>query len=217
VNALDELWPPFALRVTCGPLELRALRDDDLPAAVALAHRGVHPPEEMPFLHPWTDARGAELDRTFLQHHWRTRVELTPQAWALDLGVWYDGTLVGCQGVRTRDFPVTRTGTTGSWLGAEHQGQGIGTLMRQAICVLALDHLGFAEVRSEAFEDNPASLAVSRKVGYVRDGTERLVRQGLVATNVRLTLSPDALVRPPYDVEVRGAEAFLELVQARAT
>jgi hypothetical protein len=30
-------------------------------------------------------------------------------------------------------------------------------------------------------------------------------------------LLPDDLVRPPYDVEVAGAEPFLDLVQARAT
>jgi RimJ/RimL family protein N-acetyltransferase len=213
----SHLWPPFDLRVTCGPLTLRALRDDDFPEALALVHRGVHPAEEMPFYVPWTDLRGAEQERAFQQHHWRQRAELSPQSWALDLGAWYDDTFVGCQGVRTSDFAITRTGETGSWLGLEHQGRGIGTLMRQAICVLAFDHLGFTEVTSGAFEDNPASLAVSRKVGYRREGAERLVRRGAAALNVRLVLTPDALHRPPYDVEVEGAEAFLELVQARAT
>jgi RimJ/RimL family protein N-acetyltransferase len=121
------------------------------------------------------------------------------------------------QGIATRDFPVTRTGETGSWLGQEFHGRGIGTLMRQAICVLCLDHLGFEEVTSGAFTDNPASLGVSRKVGYRRNGEQRLARKGELATNVQLVLNPEDLVRPPYDVDVVGAEQFLELVQPRAT
>ena len=36
--------------------------------------------------------------------------------------------------------------------------------------------------------------------------------------NIRLVLAPDAPARrSPYDVEVVGAEAFVELVQVRAT
>ena len=121
------------------------------------------------------------------------------------------------QGVSTRDFPVTRTGETGSWLGQEFHGRGIGTLMRQAMCVLCLDHLGFEEVTSAAFSDNPASHGVSRKVGYrptARSGTPARARS---PTNVRLVLGEEDLVRPPHDVEVEGADAFVELVQARAT
>ncbi len=216
-DQLAALWPPFALRVTCGPLVLRPLRDADFPEVLAVVHAGVHDPEARPFYFPWTDAKGAELDRSFLQYHWRARVELSPATWALDLGVWEDGTFVGVQGVSTRDFAVTRTGETGSWLGQQFHGRGLGTLMRQAICVLCLDHLGFEEVTSGAFADNPASLAVSRKVGYRVDGQQRLARKGEVATNIRLVLAPEDLVRPPHEVHVEGAEAFLDLVQARAT
>jgi len=31
---LEEIFPPFALTISCGPLELRVLRDDDLPEFV---------------------------------------------------------------------------------------------------------------------------------------------------------------------------------------
>ncbi len=31
----EQLWPPFALTVTAGPLTLQALRDEDMPAGVA--------------------------------------------------------------------------------------------------------------------------------------------------------------------------------------
>ena len=58
---------------------------------------------------------------------------------------------------------------------------------------------------------------MSGKVGYRANGEVRYARKGALATNVRLVLGPEDLVRPPYDVEVVGAEAFVELVQARAT
>jgi RimJ/RimL family protein N-acetyltransferase len=216
-DPLADLWPPFGLRVTCGPLVLRPVRDTDFPEVFAVLHRGVHAPDRMPFYVPWTRAEGTQLERQFLQYHWGMRSSLSPDAWSVDLGVWRDGRFVGMQGVSTKDFPVTRTGETGSWLGQEFQGRGTGTLMRQAICVLCLDHLGFEEVTSAAFTDNPASLAVSRKVGYRADGDRRLARDGQLAITRVLVLRPEDLVRPPYDVAVEGAEAFLELVQGRAT
>ena len=214
-----RLWPPFRVRVTCGPLVMRPMRDADFPEVLAVAHAGIHDPARLPFYFPWTDAKGADLERSFLQYHWRSRSELSPEKWDLDLGVWHEGAFVGVQGVGTKDFPVTRTGETGSWLGQEFHGRGIGTLMRQAICVLCLDHLGFEEVTSGAFTDNPASLGVSRKVGYRVNGEQRLARKGELATNVQLVLRPQDLVRPPYDVDVVGADTFLDFVsaQARAT
>ena len=45
----------------------------------------------------------------------------------------------------------------------------------------------------------------------------RYARSGALATNIRLVLTPEDLVRPPYDVSVEGADAFVELVQPRAT
>ena len=214
-DELAALWPPFGLRVACGPLVLRPLRDADFAEVLTVVHSGIHAPDRMPFSFPWTDPTGAEQERQFVQYHWRARAELSPERWQLDLGVWHDGRFVGVQGVSTQDFQVTRTGETGSWLGRGFQGAGIGTLMRQAICVLCFDHLGFEEVTSGAFTDNPASQAVSRKVGYRPNGEQRYARQGTVAAMQKLVLTPADLVRPPHDVEVVGARRFLELVQAR--
>ena len=48
---LEEVFPPFALRIACGPLELRVLRDDDLPELVELVRSGIQAPGmPMPFL-----------------------------------------------------------------------------------------------------------------------------------------------------------------------
>ena len=79
---------------------------------------------------------------------------------------------------------------------SEHQGRGIGTAMRQVMCAFVFDHLDAVEITSGAFTDNPASLAVSRKVGYVENGSVRRERRpGEAATTVELLLTPEAFVR----------------------
>src|SRR5262245_62051485 len=143
MRSMEELWPLFGLRLRCGPLDLRPIRDDELPAVVAAAEAGIHGPDLSPFYHPWTDVTGEQFWRNTIQYHWRNRAEFSPERWALELGVWRDGEFVGQQGVNTKDFLVTRTGETGSWLGMRFHGQGVGTLMRQAICALCFDHLDF--------------------------------------------------------------------------
>ncbi|MGH3506220.1 MAG: GNAT family N-acetyltransferase [Nocardioidaceae bacterium] len=209
---IGEVWPLFGLRVTCGPLELRPLRDEHLAELVEVARAGVHDPVSMPFLHPWTDAPEDQLTLNVVQYHWRKRAEFSKERWSLELGVHWDGRLVGTQGVTTEDFLITRTGETGSWLGLVHQGQGIGTLIRQAICTLCFDHLGFEQVTSGAFVDNPASLAVSRKVGYVANGQGRLKRREEMALHQYLVLTPEALVRPEQPVHVEGVDGVRRLV-----
>ncbi len=100
------------------------------------------------------------------------------------------------------------TGETGSWLGLAHQGRGIGTAMRQALCAFVFDQLDATEITSGAFVDNPASLEVSRKVGYRPNGVIRMSRRGELASNQRLVLTPEAFVRGEPSVHVDGLDAF---------
>lgn len=203
-----ELWAPFALRVRCGPLELRAIRDDDIPVIVDLVRAGLHDPHQMPFAQPWTDAPPERIPTNTAAYYWSTRASFSPSEWTLDLVVRVSGQIAGVQGFATKDYLIVRSGETGSWLGREFQGRGIGTLMRQAMCALVFDHLRGEEITSAAFTDNPTSLAVSRKVGYVDNGTVRVQRRpGELAFSRKLVLTPDRFVRPPHPVEVTGADA----------
>jgi RimJ/RimL family protein N-acetyltransferase len=200
-----DLWAPFALRVRLGPLELRAITDDDIPGLADLALAGIHDPTVMPFAHPWTDTPDEDLPRSMAAYYWSARACFSPAKWTLDLAVRSDGELVGVQGVATEQYLVLRTAETGSWLGRQHQGRGIGTLMRQALCALMFDHLDAEEMVSGAFTDNPASLAVSRKVGYVDNGTFRHQRRpGERATMRKLVVRPVDLARPDHLLEVDG-------------
>ena len=125
-----DLWAPFALRVRCGQLELRAVTDEDIPVIVDLVLDGVHEPGQMPFSQPWTEAPRHELARNTAAYYWSTRASFSPNDWSLDLVVRVDGQIVGVQGFHAVDYLVVRTGETGSWLGRAHQGRGIGTTMR---------------------------------------------------------------------------------------
>lgn len=206
---LADEYPPFGLRITAGPVELGPLTDDAIPELVELARAGIHPRDQMPFYVPWSNAPSRELGTNMAQFYWHQRANFGRSEWSLGMTVRFEGELVGCQDFATTDFRITRTGETGSWIGQRHQGRGIGTRMRQAMLAFAFDHLGATEVTSGAFVDNPASLAVSRKLGYQTNGIERRRRRpGERAHLMRLRLTPDDFVRGDDPVEVTGVEAF---------
>src|SRR5690606_16044055 len=125
---------------------------------------------------PWTQRPSPQFEREFMQHHWRARAAWTPQRWRLILAVFHDGAPIGCQDVIADDFPLLREVRTGSWLGRPFQGRGFGKQMRAAVLHLAFAGLGAVTARTSAFADNPASLAVTRALGYEPNGVTRDLR-----------------------------------------
>jgi RimJ/RimL family protein N-acetyltransferase len=185
-------------------LELRPDDDAGLTELVEVAYGGVHPPEEMPFFVPWTEADPRYLGRGILQYFWSQRASLAPERWTVNFMVRLDGRVIGMQGLSGTDFGITREVTSGSWLGMPHHGRGLGTEMRAAVLLFAFDHLGALRARSDAFADNHASHGVSAKLGYRRDGTATAVRRGVRAEDVRLVLDAADLVRPEWELQVEG-------------
>jgi RimJ/RimL family protein N-acetyltransferase len=200
--------PLLGLRITAGPVELRGITDDLLGPLAELAVTGIHDPDFMPFTVPWTLTPAEDMPRSMAQYHWGQRAAFSVDKWGADLAVFWEGELVGAQGFGTRDYLITRTGETGSWLSRQFQGRGIGTAMRQVICAFVIDHLGAEYVTSGAFADNPASLAVSRKVGYTDNGWDRGARLGKPAIMRRIVLEPASLVRFEHKLTVDGLPAF---------
>jgi len=209
-----EPWPLRHLVLRTPRLELRPDDDAGLDELVALAHAGVHPPEEMPFGEPWTDADPRYLGRGTLQYFWQQRSALAPQDWNVHFLVRRTGRVLGIQALHGRQFGITREVGTGSWLGMAHQGHGVGTEMRAAVLMFAFDHLGARCARSSAFVDNAASNRVSAKLGYRRDGTETWVRRGARAEQVRLLVCPVTFRRPDWTLRVEGVEGCLGLLDA---
>jgi RimJ/RimL family protein N-acetyltransferase len=209
-------WPLARLVLRTPRLELRPDDDVGLRELVEVAHAGVHPPEQMPFSVPWTDADPRYLGRGTLQHHWRLRAQLSPEDWTVQFLVRSEGRVIGCQSLSGTCFARTREVLTGSWLGLRHQRRGLGTEMRAAVLAFAFDRMGALTARSAAFLDNPASLAVSRRLGYREDGSDTLVRRGVAAEQVRLRLERDDFDahRPDWTLSVSGAEDCLPLLGA---
>ena len=206
------LWPLFDLRLRTGEIVLRLPSEDDLVELVAVAKAGIHPPDEMPFGIAWTDKPSPRFEREFFQHHLGRLAAWRPDDWSLLLGVWVEGRTAGVQELGARDFAHERLVHTGSWLGRDFQGRGVGTLMRQAVLALAFDHLGAEVAETAGFVDNPQSLGVSRAVGYRENGVGRHAPRGIArdTQRFRMTLA-DWRARPRPGVVVEGLEACLEL------
>ena len=176
--SLTDAWPLFRLSIRSERLVLRLPTDDELVELLGVARAGIHPPDEMPFGIAWTDRRGADFDRAFLQHHWEKRGAWQPDAWWLNLAVLLDGRPIGSQTIHADTFAQTRTVDTGSWLGLPYQGRGLGREMRSAILAFAFDGLGATAADSSAFLDNHPSNAVSRGLGYEEHGRASLAPRG---------------------------------------
>jgi RimJ/RimL family protein N-acetyltransferase len=200
--------PLLGLRITAGPVELRGITDDLIGPLADLAINGIHDPDFMPFNVPWSIKSADEMPRSLAQYHWGYRAQFCPDKWTMDLAVSFDGKLVGSQGFGARDFLITRVGETGSWLGREFHGRGIGTAMRKVICAFVFDHLDAHLITSSAFTDNPASLAVSRKCGYTGNGVNVIKRMDKPATSQALILEPGNLVRYEHKLAVEGLPEF---------
>ena len=186
---LSQHWPLFGLRIRTPRLELRYPSDDDLETLVGLAGEPIHDPGFMPFSIPWTRAAPPQREQNALRYWWRVRAGLDVDNWSLPLMVIDEGQAVGVQDLNGIHFPVTRSVVTASWLVQRHQGLGVGKEMRAAVLHLAFAGLQAVEAHTSAFEDNPASLGVTRAIGYRANGSEIEDREGRPVRHLRFVLT----------------------------
>lgn len=206
------LWPLFDLRIRTERLEFRLPTDDDLAALAALARAGIHDAAEMPFSVPWSTKESPRFEREFAQYHWGARASWRPADWMLDLMAVHGDRPIGMQGIFAREFGTFRAVRTGSWLGRDHQGRGLGKEMRAAVLALAFDGLGAQVAETEAFADNAASAGVSRSLGYEPNGIGRLAPLGETRDTLRFRMTREmwrSRERPPVMIE--GLEGCLGL------
>jgi RimJ/RimL family protein N-acetyltransferase len=214
----SNLHPLMGLVARTDRLTLSAPTDEELPELVEVARAGIHAPGARPFAYPWTETPEPQFGWQFAQHQWQGRASAGPAQWALNLMVRVDGEICGMQSVRGTDFPTLRTVDTGSWISLSRQGQGLGTLVRAAALELSFAHLGALHAISAAFEDNLASQAVSRKLGYQDNGRELYSNAGQPMWLLRYLMDRDAWLasdrRPQMTVE--GLEAVREWLELPA-
>lgn len=201
---VPDPWPVRGLVLRTPRLELRPDDDASLVELVELVHRGVHPASAMPFSEPWTDADPRYLGRGMLQYFWSQRAAVSPESWDLHLVVRAGGRVIGLQSLRARRPAVLGEVVTGSYLGREFQGAGYGTEMRAAVLAFAFDRLGATTARSAYVEGNPASGAVSARLGYRPDGTAPIAPRGERVVEHRVLLERAAFARPGWDLQVEG-------------
>ncbi len=220
-DALEDLWPAAGIRARAGDLELRWIDDDLLVDLARVAGRGIHDADRMPFATPWTRGTPDEVARSILAYQWDVRSQVGSARWVLELGVLVDGVPVGIQSASAKEWSVLRSAETGSWLGREHQGRGIGTRMRVLLLELLFDGLGAQEATSGAFADNPASAAVSRAVGYLDNGVLSYPREGAAVAHRNFLLPRERwlevresnLARLGADVELVGTERLRAVLE----
>ena len=210
----SSYWPFFELSIVTPRVTLRYV-DDALAAGLMelVAREGVHDPATMPFSIPWTRFEPPLLQRQGMQYFWQLRAEAKPEAWELPFAVHADGRLVGVQSLMAKGFAITRAVSTGSWLVRSAQGRGIGKQMRTAVLHLGFAGLGAESAITSAFADNPASLGVTRALGYQENGWSIDDREGKPARHLRFVMERSAWERSQRDdVELVGLEPCLPLL-----
>jgi RimJ/RimL family protein N-acetyltransferase/predicted GNAT family acetyltransferase len=206
--------PLAKLRVRTPRLELRLATVAELRTLARVAEAGIHDADRMPFEVPWTDTAGqAGFVNDFVEHHLSKLRDWRPDEWALPLVAFADGEPVGVQALRGRRFARERMVDTGSWLGRDWQGRGLGTEMRAGVLQLAFHGLGARGATSGAIQGNPQSLGVSRKLGYVETGSHVVSPRGEPVEHVDLELDATAF-SSPVPVEVSGLAGLLPLFGA---
>ena len=211
VQVSDAWWPLWDLRLRSGDVELAPLREADLAALADLLPGDIElDPRATRF--PGLGER-AQRGVTVHQEYWRHLGTWTPTEWRLNCAVRQSGRLIGMQELEGNDFPTLRTVDTSSWLVVDARSTGIGKVMRRAVLALAFDHLGARAAITSAWQDNHASLGVSRSLGYLPNGESFLARGDGVDTlvHLRMTLESWRAAGGAEDVEVTGLPPALPL------
>jgi RimJ/RimL family protein N-acetyltransferase len=215
MNGMPSLiWPLFDLGVSTPRLSLRYVTDSLAAQLAELAAGGIHDPASMPFSEPWTDVDPPELQRNTLRYFWQCRADTTEHAWTLNLATFdHREELVGVCSLSATRFPLSRTATTGSWIGRSHQRRGLGTEMRQAALHLLFTGLRAEHADTRAWHDNTASLAVTRGLPYTQGQSTTEQRRHLPDTMLAFSMSRDQwhTVRRG-DIELHGIAPVREFL-----
>ncbi|HET7129008.1 MAG TPA: GNAT family N-acetyltransferase [Gaiellaceae bacterium] len=182
--------PLTRLRLRTPRLELRVPTRAEARRLFAVAEAGIHDPGMMPFEIPWTD----ELDEAdFVSYSTASTAD------SIRFVAFLDGAPIGVQGLDVQRESVS----TGSWLGADFQGRGLGTEMRAAVLTYAFEVREATVARSGAIQGNPQSLGVSRKLGYEVVGSHVVSPRGEPVEHTDVELRRERF-RSPVPVTVDG-------------
>ena len=215
-------FPVWDLRVRTPRIELRAVTQQEMADQAEVARRGIFSPGTTSmFSEPWTDLPFPEMERTMYQYWFRKWSEWSVDDWNLPFAVYLldDGTTggsnptcVGNQITMAKDFPTTRLVSTGSWLGLEHQGRGIGKEVRAAALHLVFEGLGAVRAESEALADNIASQRVTLAMGYHHNGETIVSQRDVAQALLRFAIDrSDWESQRRDDITIEGLDGALDM------
>jgi RimJ/RimL family protein N-acetyltransferase len=136
------------------------------------------------------------------QSYWQSVGTWSVDSWRLDLVIEAADRIVGVQSLEGEDFLTLRTVDSASHLVSDARGRGWGKQARCAVLAFAFGTLEAEYAITSAWQDNGASLGVSRSLGYRSNGESRNRSDddGRAATMVHLRLS-----RTEWDATDRSA------------
>ena len=190
---------------------MRVPTDADLLELAAAARSGITDPDEIVFLVPWHQLPSPAMERQFLLHWWRARGTWSPSRWGLGLAVILNGRAVGMQDIMAKDFAITRTVSSASWLAREFQCHGYCTEMRGGMLALAFDGLGAEVAESGYFKGNGRSARVSEKLGYIPNGEEVFAVEGKRMVEQKVRMTRDQWKRDVVPATIEGLGPCLTL------
>ena len=151
-------WPEI---IECGNVRLRAWRMDDVDSLVrhandALVSRGLG----HRFPYPYTDQDA----RIFIGQGLHLPDEKT---WAIEI----NGEASGGIGVHPGEGVERHSAELGYWLGRAYWNEGIASAAVAAMVPHAMHELRLYRLQARVFADNPASMRVLQKCGFVHEAT----------------------------------------------
>jgi RimJ/RimL family protein N-acetyltransferase len=169
--------PPIPETLQCGVCTLRAWRADDLESLVLHANdesvsRGLR--DRFPY--PYTDDDG------------RRWLESACGAGETSFAIDIDGAAVGGIGLRPGEDVYRHSAELGYWLGRAYWNRGIMTAAVSRLVAQAMVAPGLHRVFAHAHANNPASIRVLEKCGFVREGILRdaVLKRGMLIDAVVL-------------------------------
>jgi len=192
-----------AYRIVTPRLVLRCWEPADTPALMALIERNLH------FLREWLywahDEPKPLAQKLAEVRHWRAEFDLD-RMWSYAALDAESGELVGGMVIFQRDYGMA--GETGGWFGQEFNGRGYHTEGSAVLARAAFEILGLPKVQTTCSEQNAASIAVRRKLGFRNDGTLRHLIDGRHRHELLWSMLADEFPASPAAEHASEARAF---------
>ncbi len=184
---LSKYWPLLDLCIDTPKFQMVCARDEHFEDLADILMRVRQQPHQS-----WWGAENdgvGTFETKFLQYLWSHRSGWRHDNWRITFVILEDGRARGVQSIWSEKFPALRAVSSGSWLDPEHQGRGIGRMMRSAALHFVFDSLEAVEARTSSRVENAAALSLTRSLGYRENGFLRKARVDEVVVEQEFTMS----------------------------